>query len=173
MATLRSAFRRSETKTASLLSSNLNRAVSLVDEAGLVETEWVEVLRERNVTSLFKVQVLLYLVEKKEDGYERVLTVLQRHQASGKISGFDKILDAILSHTANPSSSREEWKVSDTTSRGSSTPGRALIGTVNFHSCNIMSFVHHFTCLFTPYFCTCSPSMYMQMHYPFSIRQCS
>ena len=102
MATLRRAFRLSETKTVSLLSSNLPRAVSLLQEAGLVEAEWAGVLRERNVTSLSKAQVLLYLVEKEEDGYERLLAALQRHHADGKIFGVDKALDAILGRTTNP-----------------------------------------------------------------------
>ena len=129
MATLRKAFRLSETKTVSLLSSNLDRAVSLVDEAGLVETEWVEVLRERNVTSLSKAQVILYLVEKREDGYERLLTALGRNHANDKIFGVDKALNAILSHTANPNTSREEWEESetDTISQRLNIPGSSLI----------------------------------------------
>ena len=108
---LRRAFRLSETGTASLLSSNLDQAVSLVEEAGLVETEWVGVLRERNVTRLSKAQILLYLVEKKENGYERLLKALQHNQ--GKIFGVDRALKAILDHTTKP----------DTGSWGSSIPG--------------------------------------------------
>ena len=103
--------------------------MSLVDEAGLVETEWVEVLRERNVTSLSKAQVILYLVEKREDGYERLLTALWRNHANDKIFGVDKALNAILSHTANPNTSREEWEESetDTISQRLNIPGRSLI----------------------------------------------
>ena len=139
MATLRRAFRLSETKTVSLLSSNLPRAVSLLQEAGLVETEWAGVLRERNVTSLSKAQVLLYLVEKEEDGYERLLAALQRHHADGNIFGIDKALNTILGHTANPEPLRKEWEVpaTDTRSRRSRSPGRPCLDSLYyFHSCN-------------------------------------
>ena len=129
MATLRRAFRLSETKTVSLLSYNLPRAVCLMQEAGLVEAEWAGVLRERNVTSLSKAQVLLYLVEKEEDGYERLLTALQRHHADGMIFGIDKALNTILGHTATPDPLRKELEVPvpDTRSRRSGTPGRACL----------------------------------------------
>ena len=129
MASRRKTLRLSGTKSASLLASNLPWAVSLVDEAGLVETEWVEVLRERNVTSFVKAQVLLYLVERREDGYERLLAALKRRHASGKISGADKALYAILVRAITSEISETDCDASgrETASRRSNITGRALL----------------------------------------------
>ena len=129
MASRRKTLRLSRTKSASLLASNLPWAVSLVDEAGLVETEWVEVLRERNVTSFVKAQVLLYLVERREDGYERLLAALKRRHASGKISGADKALYAILVRAITSEISETDCDASgrETASRRSNITGRALL----------------------------------------------
>ena len=113
-----------------------------MNEAGLVETEWVEVLRERNVTSFVKAQVLLYLVERREDGYTRLLTALKRRHVSGEISGADKALHALLVQAIKTHTSEGDCDVLSGTStapRRSNTTGRALLNnTLLYHTLQTM-----------------------------------